>query len=180
MTLVLTKLGRSRVAALWLVVALGLFAASGSLWRDLVSKPAGTIVHVSVTGGNLIPMLKALAFAALLISLVSFFASRLVVLILSVMIGIFSLVALVETISKLGPGDRQVGVSVHVFPLPAAVALLGILSALALSVSTPLSARGWAIARYRASESPKEATSLDMWRAQDSGEDPTQDERAKQ
>jgi hypothetical protein len=167
------KLSRGRATILWLGVAAMLFAASGSAWRDLVSSPAGTIVHVSVNGNDLVPSIRALALLALLFAMVSLFANRLVILVLSSLATILALLALILTLGKLGPGPDQVGVTAHFFWLPEVVGFLSILIALALSIVTSVSAKGWAVARYRSAEQKHEKTPLDMWRAQDIGVDLT-------
>ena len=167
------KLSRGRATILWLGVAALLFAASGSAWRDLVSSPAGTIVHVSVKGNDLVPSIRALALLALLFAIVSLFANRLVILILAGFSTILALFALILTLGKLGSGSAQVGVTSHFFWLPEAVGVLGILGAMALSIGTPVSAKGWLVARYRSAEKKQERTPLDMWRAQDIGVDLT-------
>ena len=167
------KLGRGRATILWLVVATLLFTASGSAWRDLVSSPAGTIVHVSVKGNDLVPAIRALALLALLLAMVSLFANRLVVLILSGFSAILALFALISTLGKLGPGSHQVGVTAHFFWLPEVVGVLGLIGALVLSILTPMSAADWLVARYRSTEKKQERTPLDMWRAQDIGVDLT-------
>ena len=167
------KLSRGRATILWLGVAAMLFAASGSAWRDLVSSPAGTIVHVSVKGNDLVPSIRALALLALLFAMVSLFANRLVILILAGLAAILALISLISTLGKLGPGSAQVGVAAHFFWLPEAVGVLGILGAVLLSIVTPVSAKGWLVARYRSAEKKQERTPLDMWRAQDIGVDLT-------
>ena len=164
---------RGQAMILWLAVAILLFSANGSAWRDLVSSPAGTIVHVSVKGGELVPWLKALTLLSMVIAIVSLFANRAVILAVSGLAGIFALAALSATLGKFGSGPVQVGVNSRFFWFPAAISLLGIFGALFLALATPLSARGWAIARYRTGEKKQAATSLDLWRAQDSGTDPT-------
>ena len=167
------KLTRGRATILWLGVAAMLFAASGSAWRDLVSSPAGTIVHVSVKGNDLVPSIRAMALLALLFAMVSLFANRLVILVISVLAAILALIALISTLGKLGPGSAQVGVTAHFFWLPEVVGALGILGAVLLSIITPASAKGWLVARYRSAEKKQERTPLDMWRAQDIGVDLT-------
>ncbi len=167
------QLSRGRATIFWLGVAAMLFAASGSTWRDLVSSPAGTIVHVSVAGNDLVPSIRALALLALLFAMVSLFANRLVILVLSSLAAILALIALISTLGKLGSGADQVGVAAHFFWLPEIVGVLGILSALVLSIVTSVSAKGWAVARYRSAERKQERTPLDMWRAQDIGVDLT-------
>lgn len=164
---------RGRISIFWLATAILLFAVNGSVWRDQVSSPAGTIVHVSVKGGDLVPWLKALALLAIVISVVALFANRMVILVLSGLAGVFALAALVSTSGKLGGGPAQVGVTSHFLWLPAVGALLGILGAVALALITPLSAKGWVIARYRAGEKSQGVTPVDLWRAQDAGHDPT-------
>ena len=167
------KLSRGRATILWLGVAAMLFAASGSAWRDLVSSPAGTIVHVSVKGNDLVPSIRALALLALLYAMVSLFANRLVILVLSGLSAILAVIALISTMGKLGDGANQVGVTAHFFWLPETVGVLGILGAVVLSIVTSVSAKGWAVARYRSAEKKQERTPLDMWRAQDIGVDLT-------
>ena len=167
------KLSRGRATILWLGVAAMLFAASGSAWRDLVSSPAGTIVHVSVKGNDLVPSIRALALLALLFAMVSLFANRLVILVLSGLSVILTLIALISTLGKLGSGSDQVGVTAHFFWLPEAVGVLGILGAVALSILTPVSAKGWSVARYRSAEKKQERTPIDIWQAQDIGVDLT-------
>lgn len=169
----MSTLSRGRVTILWLAVAILLFMASGSAWRDLVSSPAGTIVHVSVRGSELVPLIKALALFAILIAIVSIFANRLVISVLSAVVGIFALATLVSTLGKLGVGATQAGVSPHFYWIPAAVGLVGTMGAIALALCTPLSAKSWAVARYRASEKKEGVAPLDLWRAQDAGIDPT-------
>jgi len=168
------KLSRVRATILWLGIAAMLFAASGSTWRDLVSSPAGTIVHVSAKGNDLVPSIRALALLALLFAMVSLFANRLVILVLSSLAAILVLIALISTLGKLGSGAAQVGVTAHFFWIPEIVGVLGILSALVLSIVTSVSAKGWAVARYRSTERKQERTPLDMWRAQDIGVDLTE------
>ena len=167
------KLSRGRATILWLGVAAMLFAASGSAWRDLVSSPAGTIVHVSMKGNDLVPSIRALALLALLFAVVSLFANRLVILVLSSLATLLALFALISTLGKLGSGADQVGVAAHFLWLPEVVGVLGILSALVLSILTPFSAKAWAVARYRSTEKKQEKTPLDMWQAQDIGVDLT-------
>ncbi len=167
------KLGRASVSILWIAVAVLLFVASGSRWRDLVSSPAGTIVHVSVQGRDLVSSLPGLALLALVIALVSIFANRIVILVLSGLIAILALSVLASTIGNLSVAN-QVGVATRVFWLPEIVALVGIVGALLASVVTPISAWHWSLARYRAAEKKQEKAPLDMWRAQDVGVDLTE------
>ena len=169
------RISRGRATILWLAVAILLFTANGSAWRDLVSSPAGTIVHVTVKGSELVPWLKALALLSIVIAIVSIFANRLVILVLSGLAGVFALAALISTLGKFGAGLAQIGVAAHFFWLPAVVGLFGISGAIALALITPISAKGWAIARYRAAEKKQERTPLDMWRAQDAGVDITEE-----
>jgi hypothetical protein len=174
--LLMPRLSRGRVTILWLAVAILLFTASGNSWRDLVSSPAGTIVHLSLSGSELVPLLKGLALMTVLIAIVSLFANRVMVLVLSGLTGIFALATLVSAFQKMGSGPNQVGVTAHFFWLPALVGVLGILSALILTFVTPVSAKAWPLARYRDGDASAGAGSLDLWRAQDAGSDPTEDE----
>ena len=155
----------------WSAAAVLLFAVSGSTWRDLVSRPAGTTVHVLVKGSELVPWLKTLAMLTVLLALVSLFANRLVIVGLSALAGIFALIALVATFGKLGGGPSQAGVVSHFFWLPAIGAIVGILGVFALALLTWLSVSKWSTPRYRSGKSP--ATPIDLWRAQDAGTDPT-------
>jgi len=173
----MSKLRRGQVMLLWLAVSILMFTVNGSSWRDLVSSPAGTIVHVSVKGSDLVPSLKGLALLSLVIAGVSLFASRVVMLVVSAVAAILALVVLSATVGKLNGGPAQVGVAAHFYWLPAYAALLGILGVIALAVSTPLAAKNWMVARYRSAEKKPGVTQLDLWRAQDSGVDPTADDQ---
>jgi hypothetical protein len=168
------RLSRGRISILWLAACALLFSSSGSAWRDLVSSPAGTVVHVSVKGGEIVPLLKGLALMAVLIAIASLFANRLMVFALSVVTGFFALATLVSALAKMGSGPDQVGVTAHFFWLPALVGVLGSFGVVLLALITPGSAKAWPLARYREGEASAGAGS-DLWRAQDAGADPTED-----
>jgi multisubunit Na+/H+ antiporter MnhG subunit len=168
------SLSRGRTTILWLTVAAVLFSSSTSTWRDLVSSPAGTIVHTFVKGNELVPALKGLALTSILIALISLFANRLIVLVFSSITGLFALATLVTALPKMGAGTLQVGVTARFFWLPEAVGFLGIVITMVLALITPFSAKAWTHARYQRDSKPIPG-SLDLWRAQDAGTDPTQD-----
>jgi len=166
-------LSRGKAMIFWLANALLLFGVGTSTWRDLVSSPAGTIVHVLVKGNELVPSLRTLGMLTILLSLVSLFANRLVILLLTSLTALFAIFVSVSTFGKLGAGAAQPGVISKYFLLPEAGALVGILSVLALAVAIQMSVRSWSIARYRAGEKLREDAPIDLWRAQDAGIDPT-------
>jgi hypothetical protein len=168
-------LSRGRLAMLWLATAALLFGSGGSAWRDLVSSPAGTVVHLAEKGSDLVPLLKTLALIAFLLAIISLFANRLVTQIFSAVTGIFAILTLAYAFQKLGAGSNQAGVSAHMFWLPQVVGIIGIFGALLLVLITPSSAKSWAVARYRSAEANFGEKSLDVWRAQDAGGDPTTD-----
>jgi hypothetical protein len=109
------------------------YISSTSTWRDLVSSPAGTIVHTFVKGNELVPALKGLALTSILIALISLFANRLIVLVLSSITGLFALATLVTALPKMGAGTLQVGVTARFFWLPEAVGFLGIVITMELA-----------------------------------------------
>jgi hypothetical protein len=131
-------------------------------------------VHISVKGGEIVPLLKGLALMAVLIAIVSLFANHLMVFALSAVTEFFALATSVSALAKMGSGPDQVGVTARFFWLPALVGVLGIFGVILLALITPGSAKAWPLARYREREASA-GTGSDLWRAQDAGVDPTED-----
>ncbi len=168
------KLSRGRMSLLWLALASLLLATSGTGWRELTSSPAGTLVRVVVKGSDLIPLLGVIGWLGIVIAISALFANRMVIIALTLIEGVLGLFAFTAILQNIGSGHPQIGVTVKVNWLPAVLSMLWTLGSLAMALLTPLAARRWLPPRYRAAEQTVDRP-IDIWRAQDGGFDPTQE-----
>lgn len=162
------------MSVLWLALASLLLATSGGSWREMTSSPAGTIVRVAVKGSDLIPLLGIVGWLGIVIAVSALFANRIVIMTLALLEGALALFAFTAILKNIGPGHLQIGVAAKVNWLPAVLSMLWTLALLAMALLTPVSARRWLPPRYRAAE-PTADRPIDIWRAQDGGFDPTQE-----